>query len=159
MTKKMGRKPRGRSRGFETLLLFLLLGSVGLLVYALGVRLLAPRVDPVREANPAHLVGDIIQLEVRNGCGVDGVAARTTRYLRRRGFDVVEVGDYTSFDVPHSLVIDRVGDLEAARKVAAVLGIPADRVRQQIRPELFLDASVIIGKDYAQLAPFRNKSD
>ena len=125
------------------------------MLYALGVRLLAPRVDPRREANPAHLVGDIIQLEVRNGCGVDGVAARTTRYLRRHGFDVVEMGDYTSFDVPYSLVIDRVGDLEAARKVAAVLGIPEERVRQQIQPDLFLDASVIIGKDYAQLAPFR----
>jgi len=65
------------------------------------------------------------------------------------------VGDYTSFDVPYSMVIDRVGDLEAARKVAAVLGIPEERVRQQIQPDLFLDASVIIGKDYAQLAPFQ----
>ncbi len=155
MTKTTRRREARRSKRLENLLLFLLVGSVGLLLYALGVRLLAPRVDPVREANPAHLVGDIIQLEVRNGCGVDGVAARTTRYLRRHGFDVVEIGDYTSFDVPYSLVIDRVGDLEAARKVAAVLGIPEERVRQQIQPDLFLDASVIIGKDYAQLAPFR----
>jgi len=155
MTKKTRRREKRRSRRLENLLLILLVGSVGVLLYALGVRLLAPRVDPVREANPAHLVGDIIQLEVRNGCGVDGVAARTTRYLRAHGFDVVEVGDYTSFDVPYSMVIDRVGDLEAARKVAAVLGIPEERVRQQIQPDLFLDASVIIGKDYAQLAPFR----
>ncbi|WP_143149549.1 LytR C-terminal domain-containing protein [Rhodothermus profundi] len=155
----MRRRTKGRPRRLENALLIFLIGSVGILLYALGVRLLAPRVDPVREKNPARLVGDIIQLEVRNGCGVDGVAAQATRYLRRHGFDVVEVGDHTSFDVPYSLVIDRVGDLEAARKVAAVLGIPEDRVRQQIRPDLFLDASVIIGKDYAQLAPFRNQLD
>ncbi len=154
MAKKTWRRKR-RSGRLENLLLILLIGSVGVLLYALGVRLLAPRVDPVREANRAHLVGDIIQLEVRNGCGVDGVAARTTRYLREHGFDVVEMGDYTSFDVAHSMVIDRVGDLEAARKVAAVLGIPKERVRQELQLDLFLDASVIIGKDYAQLAPFR----
>lgn len=155
MTEKKGRKVRRRSGRFENLLLILLIGSAGILLYALGVRLLAPRVDPIREANPAHLVGNIIQLEVRNGCGVDGVAAQTTRYLRRRGFDVVEVGDYISFDVPYSLVIDRVGDLETARKVAAVLGISEDRVHQQIQPDLLVDASVILGKDYAQLAPFK----
>jgi hypothetical protein len=150
----MRRKRKQRPKQWEGFLLVLLLAGVGLLLYALGVRLLAPRVDPTREENPARLIGDIIQIEVRNACGVEGVAARTTRYLRRRGFDVVEVGNYPQLE-PHSLVIDRVGDLEAARKVAAALGIPAERVQQQIRPDLFLDASVIIGQDYTLLTPFQ----
>lgn len=150
----MRRKRTQRPKRWEGLLLVVLLAGVGLLLYALGVRLLAPRVDPAREKNPAQLIGEIIQVEVRNACGVEGVAARTTYYLRQRGFDVVEVGNYTRIE-PHSLVIDRVGDLEAARKVAAALGIPEERVQQQIRPDLFLDASVIVGQDYASLAPFQ----
>ncbi|GBD00722.1 hypothetical protein HRbin18_00435 [bacterium HR18] len=150
----MRRKRTQRPKRWEGLLLVVLLAGVGLLLYALGVRLLAPRVDPAREKNPAQLIGEIIQVEVRNACGVEGVAARTTHYLRQRGFDVVEVGNYTRIE-PHSLVIDRVGDLEAARKVAAALGIPEERVQQQIRPDLFLDASVIVGQDYASLAPFQ----
>lgn len=124
------------------------------MLYALVTRTLLPRVDPVREENPAGLVGAIIQVEVRNGCGVSGLAARATRYLRDHGFDVVEVGDHASFDEPYSRVVDRVGDLEAARKVARVLGIPEERVTQELRPELYLDASIILGKDYATLEPF-----
>lgn len=124
------------------------------LVYGLATRFFTPRVDPVREANPAQLVGEIIQVEVRNGCGVSGLAAETTRFLRRQGFDVVEVGDYSSFDETHSFVIDRVGDLESAMKVAHALGIPEDRVVQEIRLDYYLDASVVLGRDYENLRPF-----
>jgi hypothetical protein len=124
------------------------------LLYGLGTRFLAPRVDPAREANPASFVGDILQVEVRNGCGVSGVAAVATRYLRRRGFDVVEVGDYTSFEEPISLVIDRVGDPEAARKIAYALGIDPAHIVEDVRLDYFLDATVVLGKDYASLKPF-----
>lgn len=124
------------------------------LVYGLATRFFTPRVDPVREANPAQLVGEIIQVEVRNACGISGLAAETTMFLRRHGFDVVEVGDYSSFDEEHSLVIDRVGDLASAMKVAHAMGIREDRVVQDIRLDYYLDASVVIGKDYENLRPF-----
>lgn len=127
---------------------------VVVLVYGMVTRFVTPRVDPVRSANPAQLVGEIIQVEVRNGCGVTGLAAQTTMYLRRHGFDVVEVGDYGSFDVAQSKVIDRVGDMASAVKVGNILGIPEDRVVQDIRHDLYLDASIVIGKDYETLRPF-----
>ncbi|ARA94596.1 MAG: LytR family transcriptional regulator [Bacteroidetes bacterium] len=137
-----------------------LLGLLTLvLLYALVTRAFTPRVDPGREDNPAHLVGEIIQVEVRNACGIDGLAAETTRYLRRRGFDVVEVGDHTSFDLEHSLVVDRVGDPAAAQKVANALGISADYIVQDINLDYYLDASVLIGKDYASLTPFSSNED
>lgn len=125
------------------------------LLYGLAVRLFTPRVDPRREDNPAELVGEIIQIEVRNGCGVTGLAADATSFLRRRGFDVVEVGDYDHFNQEHSLVIDRVGDLEAAKKVAEAMGIDEKYVAQEIRLDYYLDASVVLGKDYAGLIPFK----
>jgi hypothetical protein len=124
------------------------------LVYSLAARGFAPRVDPVREANPANLVGTTIQVEVRNGCGVSGLAGRMTRFLRERGFDVVEIGDYTSFDVEHTIVIDRTGDMETARKVATAIGLGADRIVQEINLDAYLDASVVIGKDFASIRAF-----
>ncbi len=96
---------------------------------------------------------DIVQVEVRNGCGVDGLAGAMATFLRERGYDVVETGDYETFGVARSMVIDRVGDMEAARKMAEALGIR--QIEQDIRPDYFLDASVVIGLDYETLHPFR----
>ncbi len=128
---------------------------VGVLLYGLVTRVLIPQPDPRRSSDGSELVGSIIQVEVRNGAGVDHLAAETTHYLRRRGFDVVDVGNYETFTQERSVVIDRVGDLEAARRVAEALGLPADRVQQDIRRQYYLDASVIIGHDYKQLRPFQ----
>ncbi|MEL7171163.1 MAG: LytR C-terminal domain-containing protein, partial [Bacteroidota bacterium] len=114
---------------------------------------LAPRADAVREANPAQLQGDVIQVEVRNGCGDPGLAATATEYLRDQGFDVVASGNVPDFGVATSEVIDRIGDRAAALKVAAALGVPEARVREE-RRDLYLDASVTLGCDYATLRPF-----
>jgi hypothetical protein len=130
--------------------------SVMVLLYGLVTRTLVPSPDPQRSSGSTDLVGSIIQVEVRNGAGIDHLAAETTHYLRERGFDVVNVGNYKSFQKRRSVVIDRVGDPEAARKVAEALGLPTDRVRQEIRRQYYLDASVIIGHDYEQLRPFQD---
>lgn len=131
--------------------------AVGLLMYGLITRTLVPPADPKRSTQSTGLVGGIIQVEVRNGAGVDRLAAETMQYLRTRGFDVVDVGNYRTFQQERSIVIDRVGDPKAARKVAEALGLPDDRVRQKIRPQYYLDASVVIGHDYKKLRPFQNR--
>lgn len=131
--------------------------SVMVLLYALVTRTFLPQPSPERSSDSTELVGGIIQVEVRNGAGVDRLAAETTHYLRKRGFDVVDVGNYDTFAQERSVVIDRVGDPEAARKVAEALGLSPDRVRQEIRRQYYLDASVIIGHDYEQLRPFRDQ--
>jgi hypothetical protein len=124
-----------------------------LLLYGLIARLLFPNVDPIREENPGRFVGDVLQVQVLNGCGVSGLAASVTAYLRRQGFDVVEVGD-RGLDQEQTILYDRIGDREAATKIANALGLDAERVVQEIRPEEFLDATVVIGRDYATLKPF-----
>ena len=45
--------------------------------WALYSRFSLDRPDPRRIDNPGQLAGDIIQIEVMNGCGVEGVAKRT----------------------------------------------------------------------------------
>jgi hypothetical protein len=99
--------------------------------------------------------GEIIQLDVLNGCGVSGVAQDFTDYLRKRNFDVVQSSNYKTFDVEQSLVIDRTGDLAAARKVAYALGIDERNIVQQINPDYYLNVSVVIGRDYDKLKPFQ----
>ena len=96
-----------------------------------------------------------IQLDVLNGSGQAKIAQRVTDYLRARGFDVVEMGNYKSSDLEATIVLDRTGNLEAAKKVASSIGVPADRVKQQIDKSLYLDVSVVIGKDYARLKAFQ----
>jgi|SRR5690554_1343193 hypothetical protein len=148
-------KQKGGSGGILLNVALVVLGlAVVVLLYSLVSGLVSPRTSSQREENPAQLVGEIIQVEVRNGSGVSGIAAQTTRYLRRNGFDVVEVGDYKSFDVARSMVIDRVGNLENARRVASALGIAPEQVKQEIDLDLYLDASIVLGMDYSQLKPF-----
>ncbi len=148
-----------RRAGWTNVVFNVMLVGLGLavlvLLYALVSRNLS--VDAAPEAKPAGLVGDIIQVEVRNGCGVAGLAESMTQFLRRQGFDVVEVGNYTSFNQTKTIVVDRVGDLAAAKKVAVAIGLSEDRVVQEIRPDYFLDASVIIGQDYETFAPFAHE--
>jgi len=93
----------------------------------------------------------ILQIDVLNGCGARGVGARFTDFLRTKGFDVVESKNYKSFQVTNTLVVDRVGDLTAARRVASAIGVKEKNIVQQINPDYFVDVSVIIGKDYNEL--------
>jgi hypothetical protein len=93
----------------------------------------------------------VIQLDVLNGCGAKGAGIKCTSYLRSNGFDVVEMKNYKTFTVPRTLVVDRVGDLVSARRVAASLGVSDQNVIQQINHDYFVDVSVIIGADYASL--------
>lgn len=97
---------------------------------------------------------DIYQVEVRNGVGVPGVAERMRTYLRSKGYDVVGVGNHPSFDVEQTIVVDRIGNQEIAQQVAASLGLPPERIQQDVRSEFHLDASIILGKDYGVIPPF-----
>lgn len=136
------------------------LAMLGLMCAALVYGLVAqpgrtPPTNPDRAATSGDLVGTVIQVEVRNAAGADGLAATVMSYLRDKGFDVVDVGNHTSFDVEHTQVIDRIGDPESARRVAQALGVDDEHVHQNVNPDLYLDASVLIGHDYDTLPPFQ----
>jgi hypothetical protein len=95
----------------------------------------------------------IVQLEVLNGCGVTGIADKFTTYLRRNNFDVVQVGNYSSFDIDNTIVVDRTGNKANAEKVAEALGVETKNIIQQINNDYFLDVSLIIGRDFNRLKP------
>ncbi len=105
--------------------------------------------------NQKNAKSSIIQVEVLNGCGVAGVADQFTNYLRQHHFDVVQMGNYISFDVEKSIVIDRTGNMANAFKVADTLGVSRKNVIQQKNNNYFLDVSFIIGKDFNSLKPYQ----
>ena len=105
--------------------------------------------------NQRNTKASIIQVEVLNGCGVAGAADQFTNYLRQHHFDVVQMGNYISFDVEKSIVIDRTGNMANAYKVADTLGISSKNVIQQKNNNYFLDVSFIIGKDFNSLKPYQ----
>lgn len=106
----------------------------------------------LKEPLPAHPV----RLEILNGCGIDGLARTARNYLRKKGFDIRDSRDADRWDYERTLVIDRVGKLENAHKVADALGVDEDAVLQQLNPDLVdIDVTVVLGKDYRRLWLFK----
>lgn len=130
--------------GFLSLLLVALL-------FSLVTRIYHPRIDAERSGIDTRLISNVIQLEVLNGCGVAGVASVYTAKLRRNGFDVVESGNFDTFDIPETLVIDRAGNYSNAKKVADALGVSERNIIREISPDFYLDATVVIGSDFENL--------
>lgn len=88
----------------------------------------------------------VVVVEVRNGCGIRGLGDRVARYLKDEGFDVIFVGNAEDFEFAETMVVDRSGEWAKAREVARALGgIP---VVQQIASGTFVDATVILGRDF-----------
>jgi hypothetical protein len=133
--------------------------------YNLFKRLTTPQTDIRTEVvdSTTYLTkqpsGGTLQIDVQNGCGVPGIADKFTEYLRSKGFDVVEMGNFSTQDIKTTMVIDRAGNMKNAKRVAQSLGVPEKFVIQQMNKNYFLDATVVIGKDYGELLPFKTQPD
>ncbi|MBV9879862.1 MAG: LytR C-terminal domain-containing protein [Gemmatirosa sp.] len=84
-----------------------------------------------------------IRVQVVNATRTRGLARRATKWLRGRGFDVVEVAT-TSEQLDSSLVLDRSGHAEWARRAARAMG----GARMESRPDSsrYLDLTVLVGR-------------
>lgn len=87
-----------------------------------------------------------VRVEVLNGAGVPGLAARARDYLREQGFDVVYYGNAPSFDEEVTRVLARTDSGPAARAVAGRLGVSGVSVEPD--STLFVDVTVILGQDW-----------
>jgi hypothetical protein len=86
------------------------------------------------------------RVEVLNASGRSGLARAATGQLRDGGFDVVFFGNASGHDGDSSIVIDRTGRDAIAWAAARQLSIA--RVRSEPDTALFLDATIIIGRDW-----------
>jgi len=134
--------------------IFLLSGLIIFLIYSIVIKFVSDP-EPVITKVAGQEPSEIIQIEVLNGSGIDGVAARVTDFLRNNGFDVVKTGNYMTSDIDETMIIDRSGNEANARKTAKILGVPENTILVQTNRDYFLDVSVIIGKDYFKLTPIK----
>jgi hypothetical protein len=105
-------------------------------------------------AGPALLV----RVQVLNGCGIKGAAGTVTESLRNTGdgtyqFDVVDQGNFATFDVTETLILDRGESMIAALRIAEILDVNSDHVIHQNLMENVLDieVSVLLGSDFETL--------
>src|SRR5882724_5787073 len=86
-------------------------------------------------------------VEVWNASDKQQAAKLVMNVLRRNGFDVVKIGDFSTRQ-HQTLVVDRSGDVRPAQAVADALkgGVMAEVVSRP-EPTLHVDVSVIIGND------------
>ena len=140
------------ANSYSNIIIIILSVIIIYLSYSLYSKL---RVNNINELESPKSSARLIQVEVLNGCGFSGKADKITDFLRQHHFDVVQIGNYISYDVEKSIVIDRTGNMINALKVADSLGINHKNVVQQMSTKYFLDVSLIIGKDYSSLKPYQ----
>jgi hypothetical protein len=129
-------------------LIVVLFGCV--LIYTYSFAKKAVWADTTQSSGPAQLV----RVQVLNGCGVPGLATSFSERLRRASntrfeFDVVDQGNFATFDVDETLVLDRSNSMDAALEIASLYGLPRDRVMHQALNDNILDVevSILLGND------------
>jgi hypothetical protein len=100
-----------------------------------------------------------LEVEVLDGAGSMRAAQQLTNVLRAQGYDVVEMKRNNGEIEERTLILDRSGNLDAARKLAAILGIPQDKVYQKIDRTCYLDVTVVMGKDFSRLKAFQSSNE
>jgi hypothetical protein len=94
-------------------------------------------------------LGRVIRVQVLNGSGEGGVAARVASFLKEGGFHVVEVKNADRFDYFATMVVARRDDPAAAKVVARYLGGPP--VIRQAWDSDVAEVTVVIGSDRSRL--------
>lgn len=97
---------------------------------------------------PSEFTPSMVTVQVLNGTGIPGLASRARSRLLYFGYNVVEFGNAERDDHPRTLVLDRSGNLEAARRVREALKV--GEVYPKIDRRLLVDVTVVVGRDFAE---------
>ncbi len=90
----------------------------------------------------------IVKVEVWNATNRKDLAYNVQRKLRRYGIDAVRWGNFGIYK-KYTTVIDRLGDIELAHKVAKVVG--SSVVKTEIDKTRFVDLSIVLGNDFIEV--------
>ncbi len=99
-----------------------------------------------------------IKVEVLNGCGEKGIAAKISDFLRTEHIDVVRSENADNFDYNRTVIIQRSDDLFNLKTVAKALNFDIndeDRVIIQSSSTSDVDLTLILGKDYRSVKPIK----
>jgi hypothetical protein len=92
-------------------------------------------------------VPDKGNIQVLNGCGIDGAAKRMAEFLRTKAFDVKDIGSAANWNYPATMIISRVADMGAANELEKILKTGKVMLMRGKDGDLY-DVTVIVGPDY-----------
>jgi len=88
-----------------------------------------------------------IRVEVLNASGRKDLALQATKYLRKRGFDVINFGTYMGAGTV-TKIVNCSGGVDAAKAVREALGLAALEIYSKPEAGGVVEVSVILGKDF-----------
>ncbi len=87
----------------------------------------------------------IVKVEIWNATNRKDLAYNVQRKLRQYRIDAVRWGNFGIYK-KYTIVIDRLGDIELAHKVAKIVG--SSVVKTEIDKTRFVDLSIVLGNDF-----------
>ena len=166
----MGNKPLRRkkhSHPYKNLPLDIAIGIAGILllgfIYSLSqntihtgvpIKVSFPEIDePKMLAKELYRTDPIknIKVEILNGCGIKGIAGKTSEFLRSKyRIDVVRSDNADRYDYSKTIIIGRNEDLNKILSVSEAFGLSinnSDHIQHVPDETLGVDVTIILGKD------------
>ena len=100
-----------------------------------------------------------IQIEILNGCGTPGIAAKFSQFLREKRVYVVRSENADHFEYEKTILIQRTENVNGMQHVAEALKFDIknpDQVITSVDPNLDVDLTLIIGKDYNSISAIKS---
>ena len=94
-----------------------------------------------------------VVVDVLNGCGVEGIAAQMTDFLRANDFDVFDMRNADNASYAETIIIERDSIGQPAAKISDLTDIK--NITFDYQTESTVKVTIILGKDYGRFKPFR----
>jgi len=89
----------------------------------------------------------VVRLEVLNASGKQDLARRVTKYLRAKGFDVIDFGTYGSVE-KQTKIVNCSDSLEGALRLREALGLEGLEIYSKFDKIGLVQAKIILGADF-----------
>ena len=99
------------------------------------------------DAEPPQPGPAVVRLEVLNASGKQDLARRVTKFLRKKGFDVIDFGTYGSVE-KQTKIVNCSDSLEGALRLREVLGLEGLEIYSKFDKIGIVQARIILGADF-----------
>jgi len=97
-----------------------------------------------------------VVIELINGNGESGVCEQYKEYFTKKGVDVINVGNADNFNYAKTVIHLHTDSYKKARVISKLLGVEVNTVLKTTTPSVSCDISVVLGKDYKELLPYKS---
>jgi len=89
-----------------------------------------------------------VRIEILNGTNITGLASRTSQLFQSYDFRIVSVANAEQTDYERTVIVDRRGNPDAARRVAELIHCEQIHTQQEENRDETVDVTVILGRDF-----------